>query len=222
MIRFIITLLIIFLPLTSGLYSSSPYGSDCYSKTCTPQSNEQTTPQDEISDNAEDSGGGRRISSTTKINESQDNIPAELLDITFDLEEDRIIKSQDLISIVTLKSFGGENANVILDYEIYDENNTRIYLYSEDTIVITDRVIIKDFADFKAPVGKYKIVLTVQYAGLVEKFDKEFEISEPLFSPSSRWYIILAILMLITIIVIAKKKKHHSKTFKPGSFSPAR
>jgi len=58
----------------------------------------------------------------------------------------------------------------------------------EEARVYSDKVVIKEFGDLELENGKYNIKLKVEYGGIVEEFDADFEIDDGLLTRIKIWF----------------------------------
>ncbi len=155
--------------------------------------------------------------SCVKIEEENvTEIPSQLFDITFTLDDYLIQSLDELTAIVTFESFGVEPTPVNLTFTILDEFGT-VYAVDNDFIVVTtEEVLRKKFEALHLSEGKYIIVLETLYnVDVIDEFRQEFELGEERKGISLRIWIILGIILLISIIALiwwliktrSKKKK---------------
>lgn len=118
---------------------------------------------------------GSMESEDAAINENQD-VPAELFDITFALSASLVDESGDLQSITTLQNFGTDYVPARLIYTVYDSVGEPTYETIEETRVYTDQAVNRRFSDLALPSGLYTMVLSVEYAGVNEDFNQQFQV----------------------------------------------
>jgi len=136
---------------------------------------EKTTPEETLTEE-----------STEEV-ASEEAIPEELFDITFDLEQTTITSAEDLLVWITLQNFGKRYIPTRLIYIISDESGNEMHREFEEARVYTDKVIIKEFGDLELENGKYNVKLKVEYGGIVEEFDADFEIDDGLLTRIKTW-----------------------------------
>jgi hypothetical protein len=106
----------------------------------------------------------------------EEAIPQELFDITFDLDQNSLSGSDELIAWITLQNFGKKYVPARLIYIITDEQGEEVYREFEEIRVYSDESFIKTFSDLDLEQGKYNLRLEVEYAGIVEDFESSFSV----------------------------------------------
>ncbi len=115
-------------------------------------------------------------------------IPDELFDITFDLEQTSLSKSDKLVVWITLQNFGKRYVPARLIYIVTDETDTEVYKKFGEIRVYTDESIIKRFDDMTLEEGTYTINMEVEYAGIVEEFSDDFSVETGIISAIKRFF----------------------------------
>lgn len=114
--------------------------------------------------------------------ESEEEIPEALFDITFDIEEKSLGETDKLITWITLQNFGKRYVPARIIYSVLDKDGKEIYQTFQEVRVYTDESIIKRFDDLILEEGNYKIIIEIEYAGIVEKFEDDFSVQIGLVS----------------------------------------
>ncbi len=153
-------------------------------------------------------------------------IPGQLFDITFTLDDYLIQSSDELTAVVTFESFGVEPTPINLTFTILDEFGTAYAVDNDFIVVTTEEVLRKKFEALYLSEGEYVIVLDTLYnVNVSDKFRQEFEIGEE--RGISLWIWIIGggivvgglIIWLIYWIIKRKKKKtYKARIEEPASF----
>ncbi|MCH7850522.1 MAG: LamG domain-containing protein, partial [Nanoarchaeota archaeon] len=117
----------------------------------------------------------------------KDPIPEELLDITFDLEENSLNSADKLIVWISLQSFGKNYIPARLVYIIEDVNKIEIYREFEEIRIYSEVSIIKKFEGLSLDSGDYTLIFHVEYSGIVEEFRSKFTIKTGVFNLIGSW-----------------------------------
>ncbi len=120
--------------------------------------------------------------------EPAEETPEELFDITFDLEELSLGKSDKLVVWVTLQNFGKRYVPARLVYSVFDKEGKEVYKKFEEIRVYTDESIITKFDDLTLKEGDYKLAMRVEYAGIVEEFSDDFSVETGIISSVKRFF----------------------------------
>jgi len=118
-----------------------------------------------------------------------ESAPEQLFDITFDLEQNSLGKSDKLVVWVTLQNFGKRYVPARLVYSITNKTGNEVYREFEEIRVYTDQSIIKRFDNLSLVNGEYTLSMDVEYAGIVEKFSSSFSVETGLFSAIKRFFV---------------------------------
>jgi len=118
----------------------------------------------------------------------EETIPEELFDITFDLEQNSLSKSDKLVIWVTLQNFGKRYVPARIIYTITDETGAEVYKEFEEVRVYTDESIIKQFDDLILEEGDYVLSMRVEYAGIVEEFSDDFSVETGFINAIKRFF----------------------------------
>ncbi len=200
-------------PIPKGGGRSCPLGYKLENRKCVKIKEEQEHSKEEITEEVEEK-----------------DIPEQLFDITFNLE-DRTIESADMLeSIITFESFGTVPTPVNLTFMVLDENRYEVYREKSAITVTTEEVLRWNYENIpKLPEGVYTAVLQTLYnTDVFDEFKQEFEIkAKPecellgfnlgKFIICWYWYIVIifSILLLLLILLLVKrrlsKRKHNSK-----------
>jgi hypothetical protein len=190
-------------------FSSSTYGAECYGvSTCTGTTPTNSTTAPTTSGGGGGGGGGGGALRTSPVNNSTSpDIPFNLLDITFNLEELIIEKPNMPNMLLTFQNFGTDPITLFLTYHVTNEVHEELYL-SNDTITIFTEQVFQESVPVDLPAGHYWINVSVDYAGITEYFGSEFEVrdSAPLLSPGV--FTGLAIAFPVVLLLLALLKKH--------------
>ena len=124
-------------------------------------------------------------------------IPEQLLDIKFELEREIITDSKKLTAIISFENFGTDPVLVNLNYIILNEFGEEVYNEFGEILVYTESTIIKIFDNLKLSQGEYKLILKIEYADVVDEFEKNFEIKEDI----TRDYIIYGLIGFVLILL---------------------
>lgn len=120
--------------------------------------------------------------------EPEEAIPEALFDITFDLEESVLSKSDKLVVWITLQNFGRKYVPTRLVYSVINNKGKEVYRSFEELRVYTDESIIKQFGDLVLEEGDYTLIMNVEYAGIVEEFSVNFSVEGGIFSIIKRFF----------------------------------
>lgn len=159
---------------------------------------------------------GKCLLNNNLIQENKKNkteVPKQLFDITFEIDESTISDIKELSGIITFVSFGSEITPVNYVFTLYNESQNEIYSYSGYIEVQTENVIITSFDEFNnlnLKPGKYSIVYTSTYnVDVQDKFIQTFSILKPKIFPNWSLYVIgiIILLLIITFKIINKNKK---------------
>jgi hypothetical protein len=112
----------------------------------------------------------------TGVLKEKERAPEQLFDITFGLDDNRILDINELVARLTFESFGTVPTPVNITYIILDEMGKRVHFEQESIVVETEMVLEKQF-DLDLGYGIYRIFVKTLYNDDVEdEFWKEFEI----------------------------------------------
>jgi len=114
----------------------------------------------------------------TKKNITNEKIPSQLFDITFNLEDALIQNSDELSAVVTFESFGTVSTSVNLTFTILDKSGREYAVDKDFVVVTTEKVFNKKFKALYLPDGKYTLILKTLYnTNVSDEFRQDFEIS---------------------------------------------
>lgn len=117
----------------------------------------------------------------TGVLKEEEKLPEQLFDISFDIDDSRILDISDLVARLTFESFGTVPTFVNITYIILDERGEMVYLEQDSVVVETEEVLSKEFDGFDLDYGVYRIfVRTLYNEGVEDEFWKEFEIKKSL------------------------------------------
>jgi len=120
--------------------------------------------------------------------EVAEEVPEELFDITFDLEENSLGGSDKLVVWVTLQNFGKRYVPARIIYGVSDVEGEEVYREFEEIRVYTDQSIIKRFDNLVLEEGDYVLSMRVEYAGIVEEFSGGFVVETGLWAGIKRFF----------------------------------
>ncbi len=126
--------------------------------------------------------------SCTEVCEEVCEVPEELFDITFDLEESILGKSDKLVVWITLQNFGKRYIPTRLIYSVKDKLGNEVYKEFNEVRVYTDESIIKQFDDMTLSQGDYELTISIEYAGIVEEFSDNFSVETGIFGAIKRFF----------------------------------
>ena len=151
-------------------------------------------------------------------------IPEQLFDITWSLDDASIQNVNELVGTATFESFGTVPTSVNLTFVILDRTGNEIYTGREDIVVVTEEFLRWEYEDLEElPDGKYTAILKTLYNTNVEDdFRQEFEISKKRIGITGRviewtggegkwygvWIIGLILIILIILIILFFKKRN--------------
>jgi len=129
----------------------------------------------------------------------------QLFDIKLTLENQVLMKPEELSAKVVFENFGSEATPVNLTFFVYDNNDKEVYRSEKSTVVRTEQVIFEDFSGIDIPPGKYKVILRTLYnVGVEDYFKADFELMDKIeLFP----LIVLLLLLLIGGYFIVRNKK---------------
>ncbi len=151
------------------------------------------------------------------------NLPAQLFDITFNLEDKVVQTSKELIGIVTFESFGTEPTSVDLTFMVLDQYGNEIYREESSITVLTEEVVRWDYEILlELPDGEYTAILETLYnVDVFDEFKQEFEIKGRFIltihiKKNWTWYVVvvIGIILLIFLVWIKVKKNRNKKVFR--------
>lgn len=151
------------------------------------------------------------ISKTDNPTNEDDNRVKQLLDITLNIQENKITTIKDLIATVTLTNIGTEPTPIIFTYSIINESGKEVYTSIDETTVETEKTVIKTFEDVnELSIGKYTLVLNTLYNTDIEnRFTQDFEIINE--SKTWNWWWLLLLIPVILIPILIHVKKNNKK-----------
>ncbi len=166
-------------------------------------------------------GGGRSIiiPPVEEPEEIEEEIPEQLFDITFNLDDKLIQSVNELSGIVTFESFGNVPTPVGLTFIILDSSGKEIYREMSSITVTTEELLRWNYETLQTlPEGKYTAVLETLYnVDVYDKFTQEFEIGEEKKLGVWIWYVVVVVVVILIIglvwwLVKIKKKKIKRKS----------
>ena len=115
-----------------------------------------------------------------EIGEVEEEIPSQLFDITFNLDDSLIQNINELSGIVTFESFGTVPTPVDLVFIILDNSGNEVYREESDVTVTTEEILRWNYEGLEGlPDGKYTAVLETLYnVDVFDEFRLEFEIGK--------------------------------------------
>lgn len=143
-------------------------------------------------------------------------VPDQLFDITFTIDETLISSIDDLSGIITFASFGSQPTPVDYKLILLDNNKNEIKVFSGEITVQTENVILTSFEEFKGlnlPNGKYEVIYESVYnVDVKDHFTQVFTIgevkSEAKSIPMGVVIIFVVIILgLLTYLVLRRKSK---------------
>jgi len=147
------------------------------------------------------------------------SLPAQLFDISIELEDPVVEDINKLVLRIVFESFGIEPTPVNLTFTILDNLGNEIYREEDYIVVETEKVVTKTFESLVLPEGRYILVLTTLYnVDVVDEFRQKFEIREEK-PEESRTLIVLTALLLVAVIaaysihlkIRNRRKRYHYK-----------
>jgi len=81
-----------------------------------------------------------------------------------------------LVVRFSLESFGRRFVSARLVYTIVDSEGNSVYSDLDETRIYTERVVTRKFEDLDLKEGEYTLMIDLEYAGIIEKFNQKFEI----------------------------------------------
>lgn len=148
------------------------------------------------------SGGYDEIYDKYLFSEEVEDIPAQLFDISFSLDDPLINDINKLAAVINFESFGTEPTPVNLTFFILDETGKEVYIEEDSIVVETERVLRKTFDDLELPEGKYKLVLHTLYNDYVfDEFEREFMIEKKISLSKNKYYLIGIFAIILAIIL---------------------
>ena len=133
-------------------------------------------------------------------------IPEQLFDITWNLDDKTISNSSELVGVVTFENFGTESTFVDLTFIILDSYGNEVYHKKGDITVTTEEVMRWEFIENglnELPLGKYTAVLETLYnENVLDKFEQNFEVREKSFN---MLYLILGIILFFVVFFLILK-----------------
>ena len=169
---------------TSTIYSLDLGGS----KQISTPSEELTTPEETAAEGSTGSSGGgvgcasgyELINGKCVEIEEVEEIPSQLFDITFNLEDTIIQNSNELTSIVTFESFGTIPTPVDLTFIVLDEDGNEVYRKKSKITVTTEEVLRWNYETLgELSKGKYVAILQTLYnVDVYDEFRQDFEIGK--------------------------------------------
>ncbi len=131
------------------------------------------------------------------------DIPSQLFDISFEIEENKIDYLDDLNVIVNFESFGRILSLVNLTFIILDEYENIVYIERDFVIIETEKVVRKQFKNLNLFSGKYIFVLKTLYnIDVVDEFEQEFEVLKNIYSFVGRHIYIFVFIIIGSLILL--------------------
>ncbi len=145
------------------------------------------------------------------------DIPEQLIDIRFLLDNTRIERLLNLVARVTLTNFGRLPTHVDMVFTIVDSADNEVWRGSDSVTVETDLVFTKRFADIvdlpQLADGDYLLRLHTLYNTVVEDdFELSFSIGSSPYEDLVKWMFISALVLLVLaitwrIMLVARRNK---------------
>jgi len=131
----------------------------------------------------------------------EDEIPEQLFDITFTIDDFVITNIKDLSGVVTYTSFGSIPTPVAYTFLLYDELGNLVSSFNGDIVVETENIEVMNFGEFndlELSDGKYTIVYKSVYnVDVTDEFEQIFTIeTESKISFSLLGFLVAVILMI--------------------------
>jgi len=149
---------------------------------------EEEEPGEKVEEEVEEVPDEEVVEVEAEEEPAEEAIPDELFDITFDLEENSLGKSDKLVLWSTLQNFGKRYVPARLIYSVSDSSGEEVYREFEEIRVYTDQSIIKRFDNLVLEDGDYVLSMSVEYAGIVEEFSHDFSVETGFFASIKRWF----------------------------------
>lgn len=113
----------------------------------------------------------------TGVLKEQEKSPEQIFDITFGVDDARILDINELVARITFDSFGTIPTTVDVTFIILDERGEKVHFETESIVVETEKVLEKQFENLSLDYGIYRIFVKTSYNDYIEdEFWKEFEI----------------------------------------------
>ncbi len=145
-----------------------------------------------------------------------EEIPEQLFDISFEVDNTVARDIKELVSRVIFISFGKVPTPVNLTFVIEDEAGKEVYIEKDYIVVETEAVLTKKFESFELASGKYTLSLTTLYnVDVRDEFSQDFEIieKEKVFNIfKSVWF--WALVLIVLVIIITRRKLEKTKKIK--------
>ncbi len=139
--------------------------------------------------------------------EISEEIPEELFDITWNLEDYTIVGSNELTGIITFESFGNVPTFVDLIFIIKDEFGKIVYREENNITVTTEEVLRWKYENLEElPEGEYTAILETLYnTGVSDEFKQRFKVGKEvdlLFDIKRNWVWYLSGLVATILLVV--------------------
>lgn len=142
-------------------------------------------------------------------------VPLQLFDIAFNLE-DRVVRGVDeLVAVVTFESFGNVPTLVSLRFIILDEDGNGVYREESEIIVSVEEVLRWHYRELDLAEGKYVAILeTVYNTDVIDEFRQNFEIKKKesvvdYLEENWEWevLVVVGVVLVILAILFVRRKK---------------
>ena len=170
------------------------------------------------------SGGGfssvfqEKIFDENAINDSIIDLPEQLFDIYWILEDSSVFNADELVGVVTFESFGTVPTFVNLTFLVLDDFGMEVYREHSSVVVFTEEVLRWNFEGLDLVEGDYVAVLQTLYnEDVYDEFRQNFNLGEKKsFEGIIFWVLGFALFVgligfLVWRIVKAKKLKRVKK-----------
>ncbi len=148
---------------------------------------EESTSEEEVEEEVEESSEADLDEAESEEEETEEEPPEELFDITFNLEESFLKDSRDLITWVTLESFGTKSTPTRLIYIIRDSKGNEVEKKIDELKVVTEETVVREFEDLDLSNGEYNIELILEYGGVKDSFERRFSVRKSFFDSVKEW-----------------------------------
>ncbi len=138
-----------------------------------------------------------------------EELPAELFDITLELDDYTVPNIKELGARLTFISFGRVPTPVDLTFTIKDSSGKAVHTQKGDIVVETEGVYNVKFEDITLSLGKYTLVAETLYnTDVYDEFTQSFEIAEEAEAAYWIWYGLGALILVIVIGYLARRKRN--------------
>lgn len=132
----------------------------------------------------------------------------QLFDIKMDLDDNTLVRGEDLSLGLLFESFGSEPTPISLEFSIIDSKGNVLQNFEDHTVVETEKTLKKKISSICLNPGKYSVILNTKYNVNVEdEFKRTFTVQESMKDLYFLWASLMLNIILISIIAYLLKTR---------------